>query len=445
MKANRAARDEAVTDVLGTILMVAITVMMMVGLSVLILSIDGPSDQTFVELSISLLPGGLAWGEGDEEVLLVHGGGEALKRDDARVTISINGVVTTYEGAALDGDFADGSLTLGESWGKSDLTIPVNASVDVNFIGKSGNNIVASAAMTASSSLASSTLPATTYVGSEIVTTASSAVDFINAQNDADGDAVATYIETSVPGGSSTTTLSPGNINNFNVETGDATPVLVDDGNDAQMLTTSHFIHVDQFDVPTAALAVTKVVIGFEGERKTGAATDPIVRLTYSGIGGIPSSQDFALGQAEAERTLDVTADRLWTIADIESMVLEVNVILGSTKVIDIDHMYVTVTYNEAPQTDLALEYAWTGVPDRAIEQFQIRYQATGDTFQVQVWNGVAWTVRGSLTSTTLAVFSYSMSTAEYNGGAPKIRFVDLDSGTLQGTLEIEYARVQSA
>lgn len=105
-----------VSDVMGGVLMVGITVTILAGLAFLLMSIDGPQEEDRPSLSLSADGGFFGWGTGDERLIVRHHGGEPLDRDGVTVYYTIDGLKIGLTGAQLDGDWADGELSIGESW-----------------------------------------------------------------------------------------------------------------------------------------------------------------------------------------------------------------------------------------------------------------------------------------------------------------------------------------
>lgn len=142
--ASALARDErGVSDVVGSILMVAITVVVMAGLALLILSIDGPADEDRADLSLLASPGAGGWGTGDELLTVTHQGGETLHSSDVEIVTIVNGVVTRIPASSLAGPWADGSLTIGESWTQTMMILADDRlEVQVLHVG-SDNRIIA--------------------------------------------------------------------------------------------------------------------------------------------------------------------------------------------------------------------------------------------------------------------------------------------------------------
>lgn len=125
--------EAAVSDVLGSILLVGITVIMAGGFAVLLLSFDGPEETLHSRLATSMASGGGDWGDGDEQLRLTHLGGEPLKADEVTIQFARAGVVTTLTGDALGSAFDDGELTIGETW-ITTLTADVGDVVEVRVV-----------------------------------------------------------------------------------------------------------------------------------------------------------------------------------------------------------------------------------------------------------------------------------------------------------------------
>lgn len=144
--------EEGVSDVVGSILLVGITVMVAVALGLMLLSFSGPTKEVHVELAVSLDPGSGGWGTGDERVRVRHLGGDALLMEPSRVLIVVGSQDYSRSGSALGSTWADGALSIGEMW-EAQMNIPANAPVRVGVVGGgvgeptlvSSQNLVASA------------------------------------------------------------------------------------------------------------------------------------------------------------------------------------------------------------------------------------------------------------------------------------------------------------
>lgn len=143
--------EAAVTDVLGSILLVGITVVAAAGLGLLILSFDGPEAMARTELATVVDPGAGGWGTGDESIRLLHRGGDPLRAQDTTVVLRIGSVQTTLAGTAqLASVFADGRLTIGELWQRT-ATIQQGEAVSVRLVHHAGaaSSLLANAAVIA--------------------------------------------------------------------------------------------------------------------------------------------------------------------------------------------------------------------------------------------------------------------------------------------------------
>ena len=137
MKANRNARfrrdDRAVSEIVGSVLLVSITVIMAAALGLTVFALTTPVDPVHANLSISLRPGANGWQTGDESIVIQHLGGEGLTAGQTTVRYTLAGTRTDVTDSALGSAFADGKFTIGETWSRT-LTVPAGASVDVDVI-----------------------------------------------------------------------------------------------------------------------------------------------------------------------------------------------------------------------------------------------------------------------------------------------------------------------
>lgn len=118
-------RDDraAVSDVIGAMLMVGMTVMAAVGFAVVLFAFEGPANQLHVDIELRTTPGADgSWDTGDERMELVHLGGEPLEQDRTTLSYTADGVSRSYTGTALGysgsafADDGDGRMTIGEAW-----------------------------------------------------------------------------------------------------------------------------------------------------------------------------------------------------------------------------------------------------------------------------------------------------------------------------------------
>lgn len=155
-------------------------------------------------------------------------------------------------------------------------------------------------------------------------------------------------------------------------------------------------------------------------------------------------------GQSAVDTTMnyDITAVRpgggSWSWSDITNLqgVLRLEQPGGRDGTWRVDRVWVDVTsITSTYSTSVRMD--WSAVPAGVTHNLELRYRASVDTFTLEVWNGLAYTNRGTLSSTTATTFTYTMTVAEYNAGAPRIRITDNSpTGTTQANLYIDYARV---
>lgn len=133
--------DEAVSDVVGSILLVGITVTMAAALGLLLLNFDGPKERPEASLALTVRPGLNAWGSGDERLQVRHLGGDALRASDTVILYSING----SSAVALTGSqlgFANGRLAIGQTWTSGNLTLSSAAAVDLRVIHRGATGVL---------------------------------------------------------------------------------------------------------------------------------------------------------------------------------------------------------------------------------------------------------------------------------------------------------------
>jgi hypothetical protein len=110
----------AVTDVMGSLLLVGMTVVAAVGFGVLLLQFDGPADKLHIDVEIRTTPGDDGvWETGDERLQVLHLGGEPLDGAVTTVEYTADGTEYSYSDDDLGSYFADdgdGLLTIGETW-----------------------------------------------------------------------------------------------------------------------------------------------------------------------------------------------------------------------------------------------------------------------------------------------------------------------------------------
>lgn len=142
----------AVSDVLGGILLVGMTVIAAVGFGAMLFAFEGPADLLRVDLNLRTDPGTGGWGTGDEVLQVLHQGGEAITDDGVTIRYTLDGVTRCFGAgtgcAALGSAFSDGQLTIGETWEAPALPPPglesdTELDVQVSFRGDSSQLLAA--------------------------------------------------------------------------------------------------------------------------------------------------------------------------------------------------------------------------------------------------------------------------------------------------------------
>ncbi len=124
------ADEAAVSDVVGSVLLVSITVVTMGAFSAVILNVPAPADPITTRLHVDAIAGpDLLWGSGDEALRVHHLGGDPLDQTNTEFILRNGGAETRYSGDQLG--FSDGKLRIGETW---QVTTALVAKAEVEFV-----------------------------------------------------------------------------------------------------------------------------------------------------------------------------------------------------------------------------------------------------------------------------------------------------------------------
>lgn len=160
LKPGLGGPDQGASEVVGSILMVALTVAI-AGAMVSVVYGAIPTDQGSRRASFSaeVHPNGDGWGTGDETVAINHNGGHALHADATAVVVGIDGPETVYEpagpnavdhGSQTAWTTSDREFTIGERWHTDALTIPEDARVSLTIVDREASKVIWTASLTAS-------------------------------------------------------------------------------------------------------------------------------------------------------------------------------------------------------------------------------------------------------------------------------------------------------
>jgi hypothetical protein len=87
-------------------------------------------------------------------------------------------------------------------------------------------------------------------------------------------------------------------------------------------------------------------------------------------------------------------------------------------------------------------------VPPGTTHTLELRARTSAEAFDVQVWDGSAWTTRGSVTTQApaWATLAHGLTPAEWNGGTVRVRFLEAGGAAdaAADVLSVEYLRVVS-
>jgi hypothetical protein len=446
--ARGADGQAAVSSVVGTVLMLGITITVFAGFSLFVLEeFSEQSDSLRADLEVL---------QEDDRYVLQHNGGEPLDLAKGRLVVTLGGVQEEVPLTDLAAQTADGlTWRIGEA-----LCVSGPAPCHYDHEEVESLRLVYGNAIVLSESDAGGPASATTFVtGSTVVT--GSIGSFAAAQSSRDSNVEASLLEEAVlvPAGAATGTFS-GSATDSNFATSPNNALagtLSGDGTAARAILsdTGDWVEVTGFTLPASATAVTSVTLGFEGSSASTTGSLPQVRLSYYLVADDPAPGATSLVQSltsttDAQFTRSVTADQAtWTIDEVETMSVRVEIVNNPNRDARIDHIYVTLGYDTAATTvyELEVELSVSGVPDRDLHTLQLDYRVLGDSFTVKLWDADAaqFVQRGTLSADSSTGWSWTLTEAEYNGGAPRLLFEDVAAGGTQGTLFLDYVRVVSS
>lgn len=147
--------DDAVSEMVASVLLVGITVLLAVVAGALILSRPGPVDTTRPHLLFAVNPGNDgSWSTGNENVSIYHAGGEALRPSSTLIRVTGGTPQREYRESTLGGPFAEtAGFRIGTTWYSTSqaMTIASGASIriDVVAFGETGSRLAGNAELAA--------------------------------------------------------------------------------------------------------------------------------------------------------------------------------------------------------------------------------------------------------------------------------------------------------
>lgn len=443
---RRGQAEAAVSSVVGTVLMLGITIAVFTGFSLFVFESFSADESQRLRTDLAVLQDGGRY-------LLQHRGGDALDLAEGRLLATVDGSPVDLPLTALAGQTADGEhWRIGETLCISGPVPPCQYDrKDVSDLRLTyGNAVVLSDSgfgATAGASL--------TYV-TQSATTVGTVTDFAAARSTVD-DADADLAEggTSNPAGAASSTVSGTTQTSNSVTTPDdvfSGALSGDSGNlRAYLDGTGDWIEVTGFTAPSAAASITGITIGFEGLVQSTSGQLPILQLSYR-VGATPGATTLSqtpTATTDLQYTQDVTADQPmgWAASDVNALTVRLEVTNSPVnRYAGVDHVYVTLQYTTAPTTTYRMDITMDvgSIPEGTGQVLQLRYHALDDAFRVQVWDGSSYVTRGvTLNAATSTSWSYTLGASEVLSGTVRLRFVDVaPAGTSQGHLFLDYVRV---
>lgn len=155
-------RDQkGVSEVLGNVLLVGITVLLTAGFATAIIAIPKPLAKLHADLSYDVVNPDGTWGNGDEEVRIHHRGGDSLEAKSTRIIVRLDQQLVELSGSQLQGAFSDGRLAIGETWRHSE-NIPFATPVAIGVVHhgqRGGQVLVGQQSLVAGGTAAAACLP----------------------------------------------------------------------------------------------------------------------------------------------------------------------------------------------------------------------------------------------------------------------------------------------
>ncbi|TLZ59334.1 MAG: hypothetical protein E6K13_09930, partial [Methanobacteriota archaeon] len=92
----------------------------------------------------------------------------------------------------------------------------------------------------------------------------------------------------------------------------------------------------------------------------------------------------------------------------------------------------------------LLVRYDWTGVPPGDTYTLQIKGFRTDEDINIQVLTPPStWNTRSTVSAMTNTMHQYTLTSSEYNGGSPSVRFVDANGpGSPSSDFYVDYANI---
>lgn len=279
--------------------------------------------------------------------------------------------------------------------------------------------------------------------------------NFNAAKNASDGNAAAVFTEATYGGASQTLTLNASEV----VSAG--TWTLTSNTFESEDLRATTTDYNNLFEVGlqnTTATGTINSIVGRVEQTIIGNSGDQFDTRVRIGTGAANNVCNDVVGSSfptETYLNCNFTSNRpgggSWSFNDLNDTRIQVmSERAGALPTSwNVDHVQLAINYTSPSTYTLNVTTDFTGVTlGGTLYTLEIRHNVTGDTFHVDVWDGTQFNTRtdalgNNLNAAATTTWTYIMTTAELNGGSPKIRFRDATpTGATQGILNVDYERI---
>jgi KaiC/GvpD/RAD55 family RecA-like ATPase len=209
------------------------------------------------------------------------------------------------------------------------------------------------------------------------------------------------------------------------------------------------------FNVPSGS-AITQVRFGIEAyQGGTGSPDDQMDIMTLSWNGGTNyCGNTFTITPGAADPNAYTYFDQTsctghsWAPTDFSGDNIawkgQYHLVANPARTVFVDAIIVEVTYNPPASYQEQVRYDWSGVPSGDAYTLKVKGYRQDEDVNVQVLTPPSsWVTKLTITATTNTLYSYDLTTPEYNSGSPSIRFVDAaGADSTQSDFWIDYADV---
>ncbi|TLZ74573.1 MAG: hypothetical protein E6K14_03230, partial [Methanobacteriota archaeon] len=211
------------------------------------------------------------------------------------------------------------------------------------------------------------------------------------------------------------------------------------------------------FNIPSGS-SISKVQFGVEAFQGTASGADKINGMKLSWDGGAtycgnsftttPPTSD---PNAYTYFVQTSCTGHTWAASDFTGDLIAwqgaYNQVGGFANLISLDAVVVAVTYTPPTSYKLDLRYDWSGVPAGADSYaLKVKGYRQDENVDVQVLTPPStWNTRITISATSNTLYTYAITTAELNSGAPSVRLIDASgSDATQSDLWLDLAVVTS-